>query len=337
MSPHSQGRLRKVMDKETCYIGIDVSKHKLDIALLREGKYRAKTIANTPSGFADLVSWLHKQQAIAAHVCMEATNVYWEESAVHLAQTGYLVSVINPALVKAFAQSEGIRTKTDTVDARILARFCQEKQPAQWVPPSATELTLRALVLRHQALVEMQTQEKNRLHTARPALMPSIETHLLWLEDEIRRIEKAIDQLINNDPDLGERQRLLDSIPGLGPRTIAVLLAYVGHTLRFESARQFAAFAGLTPMHCESGSSIHKRPRLSKIGHAFLRRALYMPAMVALYKTTWGRIFKDRLMTAGKPPKLIIGAMMRKLAHVAYGVLKSNKPFNPDLHLQKIS
>lgn len=320
------------MDKGICFIGIDVSKKKLDVALLEDGKVRIKTVLNSSSGFSELVSWLHKNKAPDGCICMEATNVYWEECAIYLTQAGYVVSVVNPALVKAFAQSEGVRSKTDAVDARLLARFCQEKAPKPWKAPSLTEQILRALVLRHQSLVEMQTQERNRLHTARTALVQSIETHLLWLADEIKRIEKEIDDLIKDDPDMGDRQRLLDSIPGVGPRTIAVLLAYVGHTLRFQSARQFAAFAGLTPMHYESGSSVYKRPRLSKIGHSFLRRSLYMPAMVTLYKTDWGRAFRDRLLKAGKAPKLIIGAMMRKLAQVAYGVLKSNKPFNPALH-----
>ena len=321
------------MDIVDCFIGIDVSKAKLDIALYRENKYRIKTVANTPEGLTNLLSWLNKYQAPAGHVCMEATNIYWEACASALCAAGYTVSVINPALAKAFTQSEGIRSKTDTVDARLLARFCREKQPKPWVAPSATEQTLRALVLRHQALTEMHTQEQNRRSVAREALLGSIEQHLRWLDDEIKRIEKEIDRLIKDDTDMGHRRKLLDTIPGLGPRTIAVLLAYVGHVLRFETARQFAAFAGLTPMLYESGSSVRKRPRLSKVGHAFLRRALYMPAMVALYRTAWGQAFRERLSANGKPPKLIIGAMMRKLAQVAYGVLKSGQPFNPALHV----
>lgn len=117
-----------------------------------------------------------------------------------------------------------------------------------------------------------------------------------------------------------------------GPRTTALLLAYCGAPHRFANARQFAAFAGLSVRLHESGSSVRAKPRLSKVGHAQLRRALYMPAMVALYKTQWGQAFRQRLASKGKPPKLIIGAMMRKLAHVAYGVLQSGKPFNPALH-----
>ena len=136
----------------------------------------------------------------------------------------------------------------------------------------------------------------------------------------------------HDDPDLRDKRRLLESIPGVGERTIAVLLAYRTDPSRFGSAKQAAAFAGLDPRQHESGSSVRLKPRLSKVGHAALRKALYMPAMVTLYKTDWGKRFRDRLALAGKPPKLIIGAMMRKLVYVAFGVLKSRKPFDPSLH-----
>jgi len=118
----------------------------------------------------------------------------------------------------------------------------------------------------------------------------------------------------------------------LGERTIAILLAYYADFERFGNARQAAAFAGVDPRQHESGTSVKLKPRMSKIGHAFLRKSLYMPAIVALYRTAWGKRFRHRLATAGKPPKLIIGAMMRKLIHVAFGVLKSNKSFDLALH-----
>lgn len=322
------------MDNGSFFIGIDVAKNKLDIALLHLGKYRNKTIANTPSGFDELLGWLRKYGADGGHVCMEATNVYWEEAALYLSEKGYAVSVINPAIVKAFIRSEGLRDKTDRIDARALAAFCRQKQPDPWQAPTEAEQTLRALVLRHHALTEMQTQEKNRLGVVRAPLRSSIEAHLGWLGEELKRLEQEIEKHIDDDPDMMRRRRLLDSIPGLGPRTIAILLAYVGHHLRFDTARQFVAFAGLSPMVFESGSSVRKKTRLSKIGHSFLRRALYMPAIVALYKTDWGKAFGQRLADNGKAPKLIIGAMMRKLAQIAYGVLKSDKPFNPDLHVK---
>ena len=137
---------------------------------------------------------------------------------------------------------------------------------------------------------------------------------------------------IDDDPDLKIQQRLLASVSGLGDKTIPVLLSFYGGPGRFDHARQAAAFAGLDPRQHESGSSVRGKPRLSKVGHAGLRKALYMPAMVTLHKTAWGRAFRDRLTAAGKAPMVIIGAMMRKRVHVAFGVLKSGQPFNPSLH-----
>ena len=317
---------------EVTFLGIDVSKAKLDCALLRGDKYRSKVVSNNPAGLETLRVWLEKSQGSTAQVCMEATGIYWELAAQTLADAGHKVSVVNPALPKAHAQSLGLRVKTDAADARVLASFCKEKQPTAWIPLSLSERALRALVLRHQGLVEIQTQEKNRMESARQEVRESLEAHLRWLAGELDRIEQAIKQTIDDDPDLKGKRDLLDSIPGLGERTIAVLLAYCGQAKRFSTARQFAAFAGLSPRLHESGSSVRFRPHLSKVGHAFLRRALYMPAMVTLYKTAWGRVFRERLAANGKPPKLIIGAMMRKLAHVAYGVLLSGKTFDPALH-----
>jgi len=317
---------------EVSYLGIDVSKKKLDCALLLGAKTRNKVVENSPAGMNVLKAWLARHGGNAAYVCMEATNTYWELCAETLADAGHPVSVVNPALVKAHAQSCGLRTKTDAVDARALADFCREKQPERWLPPSSSERALRALVLRHQALVEMQTQEKNRLETTREAVQDSVQVHLEWLSTELKRIEKAIREHINDDPGMRGRRDLLDSIPGIGERTIALLLAYLGTQCRFANARQFVAFAGLNPRQHESGSSVHHKARMCKVGHAEIRRALYMPAMVTLYRTDWGRRFRERLALAGKPDMLIIGAMMRKLAHVAYGVLLSGKPFDPTLH-----
>ncbi|WP_312778687.1 IS110 family transposase [Pseudescherichia sp.] len=321
------------MEQELHYIGIDVSKAKLDVDVLRpDGRHRSKKFANTPKGHDELVRWLNSHQAAPAHICMEATSTYMEDAAAHLSDAGFTVSVINPALGKAFAQSEGLRSKTDAADARMLAEFCRQKRPAVWKAPHPVERALRALVLRHQSLTDMHTQELNRQDTARDVQRPSIDAHLLWLEAELKRLEKQIKDLTDDDPDMKHRRKLLNSIPGIGERTSAVLLAYIGLKERFGQARQFAAFAGLTPRQHESGSSVRGASRMSKAGHVSLRRALYMPAIVALYKTAWGRVFRQRLEKSGKKAKLIIGAMMRKLAQVAYGVLKSGEPFDASRH-----
>lgn len=317
----------------TFHLGIDVAKAKLDCALRRpDGKLRSKVVANNPGGFKALIEWLSKQGAVTLHVCLEATGVYWEAVAEVLAAQGMTVSVVNPAQIKAFGASRMVRTKTDKVDARLIAEFCVERSPAPWQAPSQSEQALRALVLRLEALQTMRTQESNRLAVAREAVKPGIAEHVEWLDKQIDALAKTIRDHINDDPDLKDKQALLDSIPGVGERTIATLLAFYANVERFGNARQAVAFAGLDPRQHESGSSVKGKPRMSKVGHAFLRKALYMPAMVTLYKTAWGKRFRERLAASGKPPKLIIGAMMRKLVHVVFGVLKSGKMFNPALH-----
>jgi transposase len=315
-------------------LGIDVAKLKLDCALrLPNGKHRNKVVENNIKGFIALVEWLAKHEASSAHVCMEATGIYWEEVAEYLSVYGMKVSVLNPAQIKAFGTSRMVRTKTDKVDAQLIAEFCSERNPATWQAPSPAEQALRAMVLRLDALQIMRTQEGNRLEVARDAIRAGIENHIAWLEQEIKALAKAIRDHINDDPDMKRKQDLLDSIPGIGERTIAILLSYYADTERFENARKAVAFAGLDPRQHESGTSVKVKPRMSKIGHTFIRKALYMPAMVTLYKTAWGKTFRDRLAASGKPPMLIIGAMMRKLIHVAFGVLKSGKSFNSSLHL----
>lgn len=316
---------------QSFHLGIDVAKAKLDCALrLPNGKCKHKVVENTQNGFAALTMWLDKQGAASPHICMEATGVYWEAVAEFLSNKELVVSVVNPAQIKSFGASRLVRTKTDKVDAQLIAEFCCERRPEPWQAPSPSEQTLRALVLRLEALQIMRTQESNRLEVAREVVKVDIASHIDWLDGEIKALVKKIRDHIDGDPDMQNKQALLDSIPGVGERTIALLLAFCMHPGRFANARQAVAFAGLDPRHHESGSSVKGKPRMSKIGHAILRKALYMPAMVTLYKTDWGRRFRERLAAAGKPPKLIIGAMMRKLIHVAFGVLKSGKSFNPE-------
>lgn len=314
-------------------LGIDISKKKIDCALMLGAKFKNKVFANTPEGFIGLCVWIDQHAQGPVHACMEATGIYWEAVAVHLANTGHRVSVINPALAKAHAQSLGLRSKTDAIDARALADYCRQRQPAPWTAPSLSEQRLKALVLRLQGLVAMRAEEKNRIESARDSVRDSLDKHLQWLDQEIKRIEQQISQTLNDDPTLRGKRELLASIPGLGERTLAILLAYGLGQERFDKARQFVAFAGLSVREHESGSSVRGKPRLSKVGHSRLRSALYMPAMVALYKTDWGRRYRDRLADNGKPAKVIIGAMMRKLIHVAFGVLKSGRKFDPELHI----
>jgi len=314
-------------------LGIDVAKAKFDVALLSPaGKFKSKVFTNDASGFGKLGAWLGKQGVAKMHACMEATGVYWEALAEHLADAGHQVSVINPARIKAFGTSQGVRTKTDKVDARRIATFCKRLSPVPWQAPPVALRALRALMLRRQALDKMRTQEYNRRPVAHPAVRDSIDTIIAGVEAQMAEVERKIRELFRHDPHLRKQFKLLDSVPALGEKTIALLLSYFSEHERFAKANKASAFVGLNVQLHQSGSSVNARPRLSKMGHSAARRALYMPAVVAMSKTAWGKAFAARLRARGKPNMVIIGALMRKLVHIAYGVLKSGKPFDPSLH-----
>ena len=330
---HKVKRVGSFIMNHEYILGIDVAKAKLDVALqLPNGKFRSKVVPNSSDGFGTLSEWLKRQGADSVHACMEAAGIYHESVAEFLADAGHTVSTVNPAQIKAFGAASMIRTKTDKKDARLIARFRAEKRPSAWEAPSETLREIRALVARGDALEAMTTQENNRKHVARPAVLEGIEKHLEYLENEIRHIESEIKRKIDDDADLNKQRTLLDSIPGLGPKTIPVPLSFFGGMSRFGNARQAAAYAGLDPKQHESGSSVRRKPRLSRMGHALLRKSLYMPASAAVNRTERGGRFKARLAANGKAPKVIVCAMMRKLVHVAFGVLRSGEPFDAALH-----
>jgi transposase len=310
-------------------LGIDVAKAKFDVALLRDGKLKFKTFANADVGFAELRDWLQMLGVDQVHACLEATGVYGDRLCEWLYDAGHVVSVLNPAQVKDFAKSLLTRNKTDTVDAAVLARFGAALVPPAWQPPVPEERVLRALLRRLAALEETRQQERNRLDVAAPEVRASIEHHLDYLDTQILELRRRIQDHIDQNPDLKRQQDLLESIPGIGPVVSQNLLSWSSRIQTFDSARQFAAFAGLTPKRHESGSSVHGKTRLSKIGHADLRKLLYFPAMNAVRHNPLLKVFAQRLRQNGKAPKLILAAAMRKLLHIAFGVLKSQQPFNP--------
>jgi transposase len=321
-------------EKKMDMVGIDVSKEKLDVALLRDqGKFRDKVVANSRKGFLELAGWLAKQGVTQAHICMEATGAYWEDLAEFLVDAGFEVSVVNPLLIRKFGESLGERSKTDRLDARVIAKFCSERAPDRWQAPSKAVRGLRALVRRREALIELRTEELNRRDSAsEPRVLESINKVIAMLDEQIAQIERQIRDHIDSDPTLKDQRKLLESVPGIGPVVSAMLLSYYGGDLRFNSSKQAVAFAGLDTSRRESGSSVRGKPRLSKKGHSNIRGTLYMPAVVAMTKSDWGKAFAGRLVAAGKPKLLVIGAVMRKLVAIAYGVLKSGQPFNPALH-----
>ena len=311
-------------------LGIDIAKQKFDVALLADGKTKNKTCRNSTEGFETLKVWLEKQGFQKVHACMEATGNYGEDLAIYLHEAGHTVSIVNPARIKGFAQSELIRTKTDKIDAALIARFCLAMKPDPWIPPSPEIRFLRALVRRVDSLIDMRSQEKNRISTAHESVIPLIKEHIIYLDQEIEKIRKQIADLIGQNPHLKQRKDLLDSIPGIGKGTIPHLLAELNDLDKFTHVREVVAFIGLAPKETLSGSSIKGKPRLCKIGHARLRKALYMPALVSIQCNPVMIAFYNRLKEKGKNGKVIVCAIMRKLVHVIFGVLKSGKKYDPN-------
>jgi transposase len=315
-------------------IGIDISKKKFDLCLLRDnGKLKHKVFANNAAGFLQLSAWLKKQKVERAHLCLEATGTYGEALATYLFDSGHTVSIINPAVIKAYAQSRLSRTKTDKVDATLIAQFCTERKPPAWHPLAREVRELQALVRRLESLLEMHQMEVNRLEAGVSAelVRDSLTEHLAFLDEEIKRTTALIRQHIDQHPTLRERRELLVSIPGIGDTTAAKLLAEMLDVKLYKSARQLAAFAGLVPRLHESGSSIKRKARLSKTGAPRLRKALYFPAIAAIKYNPSIKAMSVRLKERGLCPMQIIGAAMRKLVHLAYGVLKSRRPFDPSM------
>jgi len=263
------------------YLGLDISKATLQVALRTDDKVRRKACANTPSGFTELGTWVARYTDGPVHAGLEATGTYGDAVARFLHDGGHTVSVINPAAMRAYAASQLTRAKTDAVDAVLIADFVATQHPPAWTPPAPEIRALQALVRRLDALQEMHTQETNRrtAGVAVEAVRASIDAVLASLDAQIAHVRQLIRDHIDRHPGLRQQCELLTTIPGIGDTTAATLIAEL-FDKPYTSARQAAAFAGLVPRIQQSGQW-RGRPRLSKIGPSRLRKALYFPALTA--------------------------------------------------------
>ena len=313
-------------------LGIDVSKDKLDVVLLQGEQRQHYQVANTPSGYERLVDWLQHAGVEELHACLEATGHYGEGVAQYLYAQDYQVSVVNPARIKAYGDSKLRHVKNDKADAALIAIFCQREHPTLWAPPEESVRELQALVRHLDDLKNTRQQQRNRLQSglSSPRVRADLEALLAFLDGQIEALMEEIERHIERHPELKQQHDLLKSIPGIGALTAAVLLGEVGAFRSFDSARQVAAYAGVVPKQHDSGSSVHKKPRLAKRGNAHLRKALYMPAVVAMRCNPLMRALRERMTKTGHSTMAIIGAIMRKLLHLAYGVIKTGKPFDPN-------
>ena len=321
----------------TTYLGIDVAKATLDVALWVESKaLQYGQFSNDTKGFKQLERWLTKHAKQAVHACLEATGRYSDEVAQFLVEAGGAVSVVNPARIKGYAEAQMRRNKTDKLDAALIADFVRTQNPPLWTPPAPEWRHLQALVRHLQDLEHMRQQTLNRLSagSASPAVQQHLQEHVAFLDTQIAHTKQLMHDHIDQHPHMKRERDLLDSIVGIGWLTASKLLAEFRSITAFDDVPQLVAFAGLNPKQHVSGSSIRGHSAISKQGAASIRAALYMPAVSAKRHNPILRDFAARLAQRGLSGKQIIVAVMPKLLHLAFGILKSGQPFDPNFALK---
>lgn len=320
------------------YVGIDVSKSKLDCAWLREpitGRVKTKSLNNNIQGYHAVLTWLQTNLDIepsSACVVLEATGVYHEAIALFLFEHGYNVSVVNPARPKKFAEALAETHKTDKKDSVVLAKFGYQLKPELWQPETLEVRELKALLARLEALDKDLMRESNRFEKAEiskasDSVIQSLETVTEVLNKEKERLTKEIDDHIDKHPQLKKNRLLLESIPGVGAVVSRVMLAVMGGRT-FQSASQVAAYLGLIPKLRESGK-LKGRTVLSKKGPARIRSKLYMAAVVAKQHNPDIKNQYNRLLKQGKTTMQALGAAMRKLVQICFGVIKHQSEYRP--------
>jgi len=322
---------------KTLYVGIDVSKAKVDAAMTQDG---VKIISNACfenhlQGFKKLFNWLkrHSKGFSEIHFCLESTGIYHEELTEFLQeQKNTIVSVVNPFQAKSFSGSRLLRTKNDKVDAEMLAFYCYVSKPKETVKLPEEVKKLKKLVRYLNTLINNRAREKTRLHSCKDSDVAHVlKGTILFLSQSITHVEKLIKDHIKKYPRLKHQVELLKTIPGIGNKTAYEILAEIhiedGKTINVKAQ---VAHAGLAPREFLSGSSVKGKPRICRTGNANLRKALYMPAMCAIQNNPVLKEFYSRLVSKGKLKMVALIASMRKLLVIAIGVLRNDAPFNPD-------
>lgn len=303
------------MEVTPIFVGIDVSKAGLDVAVRPVGN--REFVANDAAGIEILVQRLRELQP--ALIVLEATGGVERAVTRALASAEFAVVVINPRQVRDFAKATGQLAKTDTIDAAVLARFGEAVRPALRPLPDEVTWELRAVVTRRRQITEMIVAETNRLSGASKAVRKRINAHLRWLEAELKRADKDLDQSIRQSPIWRENEDLLRSVPGMGPVISRTLLAELPELGRL-NRKQIAALVGVAPLNRDSGTLRGRRSIWG--GRATVRAALYMGALVASRRNAVIQTFYRRLRNAGKAPKIALVACMRKLLTILNAMIK---------------
>ena len=302
------------------FIGIDISKAELDVAIWGTGSYWQ--ITNDVKGRQDLIQRLKDLEARL--IVVEASGGLEQPVVRELDQENLPVAVVNPTRVRNFARSAGQLAKTDKLDAKIIAQFAQAMRPKVRPMRTTQQEHLDALVTRRRQVVDTITAEKNRKGTAHPALQEQIQRHIDWLEEELKELEDEIDQLIQQSDEWREKAAILSSVPGVGPVTVSTLVAKLPE-LGARNRQQIAALVGVAPVNKDSGKKRGKRRVFG--GRASVRRVLYMATLAATKFNPVIRSFYERLLAAGKEKKVALTACMRKLLVILNSMVRHKKPW----------
>ena len=308
------------MTESPVFVGIDVSKARLDIAIRPAGT--TSTAPHDDAGMASVVEQLRQMQPTL--VVMEATGGLEVVLSGALAAAGVRVVVVNPRQVRDFAKATGRLAKTDALDAQVLAQFAEAVRPAVRPLPEASTQELAALIARRRQLIEMLTAEKNRLGSAPRRIQPEIQTHITWLERQVAHLDTDLTTAIRSSPIWREKDEWLQSMPGVGPVLATTLLASLPE-LGTLDRRQIAALVGVAPLNRDSGRWRGKR--IVWGGRTAVRAVLYMGALVAARHNPVLKAFYQRLRQAGKAPKVALTACMRKLLTMLNAMLKHRTPW----------
>lgn len=317
------------------FFGIDISKLTFDVTIVSDSKYKHKIFNNNQNGFIKFVKWM-KPTKDECYICMEASGIYGMCLAQYLISKEYKVIVSNPLIIKRYSQQKMSRNKTDKADSLCIAKFARslyredEIDNSLYVPKSKNYQSLQELVTRLEQVNLLINQEVNHKEsTLNLTISRFIQENIQVLKDQVLTIRTEITSCIDKDKNLKAQHQLLVSIPGIGDKTAWAILAYLGDISLFSNSSQVASYAGINPFIEESGTSV-KSVHLSKMGSKRLRKALYMPAMVAMIRNPVLSKFYNKLVNKGKPKKVAICAVMRKLLVISYGVLKSEVEFDPN-------
>lgn len=303
------------------YVGIDVSKARLDVCVLPAQETFA--VDNDEAGLEELASKL--EGLSPALVLLEATGGFERPAAAALAASGIAVAVVNPRQARDFARATGKLAKTDSLDAKILARFAEAVRPAPKVLPDREAQEFSAILARRRQIISMMSAEKNRLGaTASEAVSKRIRAHIRWLEKELARSDRDLDETIEGSPTFKENEDLLKSVPGVGPVLARTLLAELPELGSF-SGGELCALVGVAPLNRDSGTFRGRRTIWG--GRARVREALYMAALVATRCNPAIKSFYERLVAAGKPKKVALVACMRKLLLLLNAVIRDRTPW----------